>query len=179
MTNKASSSRQDVYFPNLVVHRPRIQSTQIGSFLKRLPAEVRNTIYELVLTSNDPIYVFIARPGRFPVPGYDDRVSLAITKTCKQIRSEALPIYFRRNSFMIPDAGRRKWCRKEKRTLTTTECGLQELHDFLHGIGPTARLSLASLRFDYGLFRKQDYQWTARAFELLVSLRLWELVSIA
>lgn len=65
---------------------------QSASPLLRLPAELRNRIYELALTRQGPRKMIKAwdRPGRQP----------GLTRTCRAIRAEALPIFYSINEFL-------------------------------------------------------------------------------
>jgi hypothetical protein len=56
--------------------------------LLRVPREIRDTIYGLVLVSDEPVTV-----------GLNDNGWPALLKTCKQINSEAVPVYLLRNTF--------------------------------------------------------------------------------
>jgi hypothetical protein len=56
--------------------------------LLRVPREIRDTIYGLVLVSDEPVTV-----------GLNDNEWPSLLKTCKQINSEAVPIYVLRNTF--------------------------------------------------------------------------------
>ena len=51
------------------------------SFLD-LPPELRNTVYELTLVSETPIKPF------------EDRQQPTISKVCRQVRAESLPVYY-------------------------------------------------------------------------------------
>ncbi|KAF2769750.1 hypothetical protein EJ03DRAFT_351021 [Teratosphaeria nubilosa] len=62
-----------------------------GSHLFALPAELRNTIYELALPSNDGLRITIPPSGHLPRP--------ALLKVCKQITAEASCIYYSINTF--------------------------------------------------------------------------------
>ena len=55
-------------------------------FLQRLPAEIRNEIFHLALAKDKPVEMTNPWPG--------------LTGTCKQLREEALSIYFGSNTFI-------------------------------------------------------------------------------
>lgn len=57
------------------------------SYFQRLPPEVRNAIFGLALVNDEPLDV------EQPFPG--------ITGTCKQLRSESLPVYLGNNNFVV------------------------------------------------------------------------------
>jgi hypothetical protein len=70
-------------------------------FLK-LPAEIRNKIYQLVVVSSSPITPL--KSGRKRVLGLDiydnlHHVQPSFTKVSRQIRLEALPLYYSKNVF--------------------------------------------------------------------------------
>lgn len=58
--------------------------------LHRIPAEIRNRIYELVLVSDKPINA-TRRPRDAVNP---------LLQVCRQVRQEALPMFYSRNTFM-------------------------------------------------------------------------------
>ena len=64
------------------------------SFLD-LPGEIRNLIYEFVYETGNEVFV---QAGH-----YSPKIknSLVIAEACRQLRNEALPIFFRNNRFML------------------------------------------------------------------------------
>ena len=60
-----------------------------SSFVERLPPELRNRIYRLVLVANEPVNVVESEINCYT----------ALLKTCRQIRSEASQIFFAENKF--------------------------------------------------------------------------------
>ncbi|KAK5127544.1 hypothetical protein LTR85_006884 [Meristemomyces frigidus] len=64
-------------------------STDHSGFLK-LPPELRNRIYEMVLVEED--FIHVTRQPSFEPP---------LLKTCHQIRDDALQIYFEMNAFVF------------------------------------------------------------------------------
>ncbi|KAK1091356.1 hypothetical protein LTR48_006465 [Friedmanniomyces endolithicus] len=77
------------------------------SQLSRLPAELRNRFYELVLRQGSPIIICDAANDHsiheahfFGTPLADSR-PLALTATCKDIRSESLQLSYAINSFVF------------------------------------------------------------------------------
>ena len=71
------------------------QQWQQGSRLLRLPAELRNRIYEEVLISEKPIYLNTTHVR----PHATWRWSLGVLQACQMIRAEAQPVYYSNNSF--------------------------------------------------------------------------------
>ena len=69
------------------------QHTPSFPFL-RLPAELRNKIYSLVLTTERPILV--STPRRFKA-----KSMLALLSVCKQIRDEAREMFYAGNEFIF------------------------------------------------------------------------------
>lgn len=67
---------------------PIMERNCLESPLLRLPAELRNTIYDYALVTDTPLVISGPEPSQ---PG--------ITRACKQTRSESLRIFYTRNSF--------------------------------------------------------------------------------
>ena len=84
-----------------------------------LPAEIRNTIYMLVVVEEEPVQ---GTKGKLPLT--------ALLRTCQQIRAEAAQIYFTNNSFTI--------------TITTAE--LEKVYASLDAIGPNVAGSIQGLK---------------------------------
>lgn len=71
-----------------------------NSRLSKLPRELRDMIYALVLLRNEPIRIDFDAPN----PGLtlpDQRNILAIASTCKQIRGECAGIFWSENCFEL------------------------------------------------------------------------------
>lgn len=73
-----------------------ISSTPTQSPLFKLPAELRNTVYRLVLTGEGPLTVKKDEIGNL----------MALLRTCKQTREEASSIFYSENRFIFPLDGR-------------------------------------------------------------------------
>ncbi|KAF2831490.1 hypothetical protein CC86DRAFT_402011 [Ophiobolus disseminans] len=73
----------------------RTDSNKQTSRLLRLPAELRNRIYELALNQGN-IQLF---PGIQADSRPEDKPELALLRTCRQILSEASPIFYSINTF--------------------------------------------------------------------------------
>ena len=76
-----------------------------NSPLRTLPPELRNTIYELVLTTSHRVKVWKPQQDDFSYvttidPCHRGRV-FALSQTCKQLRTEVEPIFFSCNSFEV------------------------------------------------------------------------------
>ena len=69
--------------------------------LFRLPREIRDVVYELVLRCSGPVQVDLCgdRPKILSPPPSSQ--ILALTTTCRQIRTEALPLFYSINSFEL------------------------------------------------------------------------------
>lgn len=79
-----------------------------------LPAEIRNYIYHLTLRDTETLILDFEVPdrhGRYLVFG--QRHLLALTETCRQIRSESLPLFYGINDFFVV-VGDLKWTAKIK-----------------------------------------------------------------
>lgn len=81
----------------------RLCDTMDSSALTRLAPELRNHIYELVLTVSNGIELQIGDNESGPriPPEHRLRNFLAVTTTCKQIRREAMPFLLRENELRV------------------------------------------------------------------------------
>ena len=86
----------------MVVTKPHVQanvsSQTVQSSFLRLPAELRNHIYQMVLVKSDLIdttcsSTFYKMQALVAQP--------ALTKVCRQIRAETLPIFYGANVFLV------------------------------------------------------------------------------
>ncbi|GAB7345369.1 hypothetical protein MBLNU457_3716t1 [Dothideomycetes sp. NU457] len=82
--------------------RTRSKGDSKGNFfpLLDLPAELRNHVYELVV-SGDCIYVTHRGDEVIRRPAIGDQHARAITRVCRQTRHESLEIYFQSNTFVF------------------------------------------------------------------------------
>lgn len=94
---------------------------QASSPFLKLPPELRNRIYEAVLT--DP-YAISAVHWDFEIPRSTTPEQPPLTRTCRAIRAEALPIFYSSNTFMIG---------------VKRECDAAYLRVWLKAIGPQNR----------------------------------------
>jgi hypothetical protein len=85
-TNTSKAATAISHLDNRVVHLCR---------LLKIPSELRNRIYELVLIQPDPI--------RLPL-GQSEKDKRALLRTCHQIHDEAVGIYYGNNAF-VADCG--------------------------------------------------------------------------
>ncbi|CAK4033156.1 Hypothetical predicted protein [Lecanosticta acicola] len=122
-------------------------TTETRPNLLSLPAELRNTIYELVLTSDNPVPV-------------TRKVFPALLHTSSRLRKEAAPIYYQSNTFHAP-------CCDEH-----THQDLVRLVKWLELIGPVRASQLQQLRlecpytkatrleesFRAGIFRRMEFK---------------------
>lgn len=108
-----------------------------NSPLATLPPELRNRVYELVLCSDKPV-VITHHPGKGPRQRAAERHEhlLALTTTCKIIRSESTKMFYALNRFAI-----RKGTRSTARDV---------FNDFTRLIGLSNAESLRSVIFDVG-----------------------------
>lgn len=79
-----------------------------NSHLNRLPAELRNRIYELVVVQEQSIPVIIGPINGHPggvrsgsLPGSEARTSINLLHTCKQVKAESQPLFSGSNTFEL------------------------------------------------------------------------------
>lgn len=138
--------RQQRYLQAL--QRPQEGAVQ-HSFLLRLPAELRNIIYELTLVIDRPIHVYNnctcdklrlkkqSRPKSKGCPYCGKNKGLpspALLRTCRRLRSDASSLYYGSNSFQ---------CRGELETLCR----------WLKAIGPEQTTMIREIRLPQHLSR--------------------------
>jgi len=76
-----------------------------GGLLFKLPAELRNVVYELAVARRRCIvwvhlYVVDER-GELALEHENNAIQPALTRTCSAIRTEALPIFYELNTFIL------------------------------------------------------------------------------
>lgn len=84
-----------------------------ASPLARLPAELRNRIYEVILVYDNPtwIAVYLMHARLFRQRSSRPRHVLALVLTCKQLNAEAGSLHYALNTFTLyHDVSLRKWC---------------------------------------------------------------------
>lgn len=93
-----------------------VRKTEIGGskqcrLLEKLPSELRNSIYDLVVVKTEPVLIRATKSARrkrlrfFAISKKSYNAPLpALSRTCRQIYSETLPIFFASNSFMFVPA---------------------------------------------------------------------------
>lgn len=80
-------------------------SSRPKSPLLALPAEIRECIFEFALTSDKPLVTF--RLDDFQRECYQEAVQPPLLNVNRQIRSEALPIYYGCNEFIFHTEGKK------------------------------------------------------------------------
>ena len=75
------------------------------SHLLDLPAELREHIFSLAVTSEKPTVTF--RLDRFQKESYEEASQPPITRVSRQVRREALPLYYDCNEFIIHTEGQK------------------------------------------------------------------------
>lgn len=75
-----------------------------NSSLNRLSAELRNEIYELVLAQDKPLVICSEHPNPDSTA-----VQPPLTRVCRQIRAEALELFYYCNTFVIEMISSRLW----------------------------------------------------------------------
>lgn len=76
---------------NVSPHAAMTSTTTTSHLIDKLPAELRNRIYRLALHTQDKIEITPA--------GFEG--SMALLQTCKQVRQEAIGIFFAENGFKV------------------------------------------------------------------------------
>lgn len=110
--------------------------------LTRLPPELRNLIYEMVLLRSTPIRI---RTWRRDFVGRQ----APLLKTCRQIRNEALPIFYQSNTFrFISDGRAAQMCRLSFHVIDAHISKMQQIE-----IGCRNCESYISLRIDGKVMR--------------------------
>ncbi|KAK5115830.1 hypothetical protein LTR85_009424 [Meristemomyces frigidus] len=118
--------------------------------LIRLPAELRNHIYELALLRGHPVEIKIYDDDVLSPVGYD---VLALTRTCKQIRHESTGLFYSINEFHIQlRVGSLKfWYQAPRTMLVSMERHLMTLlRSFVDSIGARNATSLTSVTLQLG-----------------------------
>lgn len=82
-------------------HDEPVTSPSINFF--SVPAELRNQIYELVVVNSEHIPIEIKLKAEHDVDGTnDERLQPSLSRVCRQLHNEVLPIYYGKNSFVSP-----------------------------------------------------------------------------
>lgn len=118
--------------------------------LSRLPAELRNYIYELVCVTDNPIIISFRYFWDPPM----------LLQTCRQLRAEAAPIYYGDNIFHA-----------EEGQLST----LGSLEMWLRTIGEEARRLIRTIHFShldayFNVFSVEDAKHESRCCEELMKI---------
>lgn len=112
-----------------------------SSFLARLPAELREEIYELVLCRHQPHSILLSsRPPTIPAQRAAS-TPLSLAQTCRQIRIESLPIFFGGNRFEF----RTDRISTHERPYGAGALWLPSLENWLYTIGDTNRRRLRTV----------------------------------
>lgn len=102
--------------------------------LARLPSELRNNIYEFVFYQRRTVIVNIRDGHAQWQPPLRETQPLALAGTCKQLRSESLPVFYGINTFEIfPGIAQRHCCNM------TTEADLSFIDHWTSALGPAAK----------------------------------------
>ncbi|CAK1366566.1 unnamed protein product [Cercospora beticola] len=70
---------------------------------EKLPAELRNEIYRLVVSADKPLTVCAQSPG------YHKAIQPPITRVCRQIRDESLGVFYHCNDFVFEVVSAECW----------------------------------------------------------------------
>lgn len=124
----------------------------LHSPLFKLPAELRNAIWELVVAEDQPLHVEPPLTYRLDRADVGTVLQPPLTKTCRAIRTEALPIFYSANKFCIGIGAieTERWARR-----------------WLEAIGAASREALCHVYIDvggyYAYFRAVDSFRRARS----------------
>lgn len=133
--------------PSIPATVPSTDLSNARSFIG-LPAELRNYIYRLLLVKGSPIY------PRKSDHRTEERSVVALLQTNKQIRDEALSIYFGLNDFRFE----------------AEDGGKMQLNDFAMRIGSQARAHAKPFAVRTKCLPGQQLvYWTPRALEMHVA----------
>jgi hypothetical protein len=81
----------------------RVSQPKCG--LLALPAEIREHIFAHAVVSSKPIVTF--RLDNYQRGGYQEAVQPSITRVSRQLRNEALPLYYELNDFILHTEGQK------------------------------------------------------------------------
>lgn len=71
--------------------------------LLELPPELRDVIFEYATRSEKPLTAF--RLDNFQLHDYEEATQPPLTRTCRQIRNESLPVFYRSNDIVLHTDG--------------------------------------------------------------------------
>lgn len=119
-----------------------------ASPLQKLPVEIRLATYELVLTEDSLILILYRPRGARIVSKATDKVCnglvlstrhslCALFTTCKEIRSESLPIFYKHNTFEICTGNYDMTSIMERQCVLRTEQAVLPLQIFTKSLGST------------------------------------------
>lgn len=127
---------------NLHALRDEYRTAPCGSYnmehspFASLPAEIRNQIYSMALLSPQKMildFEFLEEHSHLRIGG--PRHLLALTETCRQIRSEILPLFYSNRDFVVLN-GNLKWTADTKNVKSArSKEPLRLFRDWLRTIG--------------------------------------------
>lgn len=142
-----------------------------ASPFKRLPAELRLQVYELVLTHYSDIHL-LDRGGKIicanALHDNDPLRFLALTRTCKAVRSESLSVFYDCNTFFwnsTPDTSAVKGALVKKYSSGVSETRV--FKKWLKAIGENNAKAIKRLTFDMGFWS------SVLPVELAVQVKWW------
>lgn len=130
-----------------------------SSTLSRLPPELRERIFELVVDLPRPLTIQLST-SNLQLSQPKDSSLLALAQTCSQLRHESLPIFFRSNTFVLHIDNTRTGDR-------SCRCGptwLSNLHRWLHTISPPTRRLLGDVDIQLEVLDINDCRTAERAW---------------
>lgn len=96
--------------PRYSLRRSKVEDVEQPFPFLKLSRELRNAIYKLVVTSSSPIsplHKINKTVMSLPIVEHPHEKQPAITRVSRQLRSEALPIYYSENTFEFTNFPRR------------------------------------------------------------------------
>ena len=125
-----------------------------SSSLGKLPAELRNRIYEMVLTQSEPIQLRTVWGCRFR-PRYMQQPQLvSLFSVCRQTQQECASLFYSQNGFMVPQ--------------TTMNGYKHSLKSFIAAIGPRNADSLRKVTVQMNAIHQHEvFQPTGRVEKIL------------
>ncbi|KAK5720731.1 hypothetical protein LTR15_006692 [Elasticomyces elasticus] len=133
-----------------------------GSFLQRIPVELRLDIYERVLKQQTPVFVANEAQRRMRYGSRLPANTLAITQTCKEVRREIAQLFFTCNDFSITGPQVTAYRRVEG-----AKCVNHPLSGFVATIGPANAGMVHGVQVMLGevfagpMMRRNSLQWGA------------------
>lgn len=124
------------------------------SLFGKLPPELRNRIFHIVLSRPSRVYIPIESylDDHYDLNDYvHERDALNLAATCKQIRSECLPVFFAVNEFVL-SSNSLDWLSppsRDSRRRRNTRREVQALRGWIHSLGTSVEHLSEIVVFNY------------------------------